>query len=47
MTKEDFVDRKMLTASNRLNEWIEQHPDADADEAAAELFEILMGKRDQ
>jgi hypothetical protein len=47
VTAQEFVDQKMLAASERLNEWIEKHPDAEEDEAAKELFEILMGKRDQ
>lgn len=47
MTKDEYVKQKMLTASLRLNEWIETHPDASEDEAAKELFEIMMGKRDQ
>lgn len=47
MTKEEYVEQKMLTASLRLNEWIEDHPEANEDEAAKELFEIMMGKRDQ
>lgn len=45
--EEEWMSKKMFTAFDRLNEWIANNPDADAEEGAAELFDILMGKRDQ
>ncbi len=46
-TAQEFCDQKMRSANERLTDWIEQHPEANADEAAEELFHILMGERDQ
>lgn len=47
MNKEEFVQQKLQAAAERLGEWLENNPDADEEEAASELFEIMMGKRDQ
>lgn len=44
---QEFVDGKMQAAQERWVEWIDANPHATPEEAADELFAILMGKRDQ
>lgn len=43
---EEFVHAKMKSAIDRPADWLTAHPQATAEEAHEEIFQILMGKRD-